>query len=410
MRKGEEAEEKVIMRKVLGYIVGLVFLMSVVQSLLIFHVSAVPIIPSPGVTVDKSSICCGDIIIVTVPVQNLRSETKYITIEIVIKDSAGNTIDSKSKSISMGPGPYSYFTWKQSFQIKKPCENFGTYTVEVTIKEDSIVHDTDTVTFTVRDCEHKPTPTPSPTSSPTPSPIPTPTPTPTPTCNYPPTVTFDKSTYYEGDTVYATVSTIYDWIYYEIKDCSGTVRESGYVSNGDTISYTIPSGTSECCYWKICFYWDEGGGTISPPIGQQQQEEAGAAGGGVTVGSYQCTKCYNFYVCPKTCVAYVTIEDKVCFGYDVYVDGVYQSTEGQGGTPDGKCTFTVSEGYHTIKIQKDGCSETVYNHHNFKCNGRYTRILYITGAIATSQTLLFKTSIGNLQIPNRAIRYYSPWR
>ena len=264
------------MRKVLGYIVGLMFLMSVVQSLLIFHVSAVPIIPSPGVTVDKSSICCGDIIIVTVPVQNLRSETKYITIEIVIKDSAGNTIDSKSKSISMGPGPYSYFTWKQSFQIKKPCENFGTYTVEVTIKEDSIVHDTDTVTFTVRDCEHKPTPTPP--------------------CDYPPTVTFDKSTYYEGDTVYATVSTIYDWIYYEIKDCSGTVRESGYVSDGDTISYTIPSGASECCYWKICFYWDEGG-TISPPIGQQQQEEAGAAGGGVTVGSYQCTKCYNFYVC-----------------------------------------------------------------------------------------------------------------
>ncbi|NQE45143.1 hypothetical protein C5S31_03850 [ANME-1 cluster archaeon GoMg2] len=184
-------------------------------------------------------------------------------------------------------------------------------------------------------------------------------------CDNPPTANFDKSTYYEGDTVQITVSTSLSSVYYEIKDCSGTVQKTGYTSGG-TISYTIPDGsTSSCCYWTICFYWDEGGGPIGP---------VGAAGN-INVESYQCSKCYNFYVCPGSCDAYIVIEDKVCFGYDVYVDGVRQFTEGHGGTPDGYCSFTVSEGYHTIKIQKDGCSEIVFSYQYFQCNGQYKKIL-----------------------------------
>jgi hypothetical protein len=102
-------------------------------------------------------------------------------------------------------------------------------------------------------------------------------------CKNPPTVSFDKSKYYEGDTVHATISTIYG-VYYKIMDCSGTVRDSGYASNGDTIYYTIPLGASECCYWKICFYWDEG----TPPLGLAGYE------GDITTASYECTKCYSF--------------------------------------------------------------------------------------------------------------------
>jgi parallel beta-helix repeat protein len=297
-----------VMKKVLSCIIILVVVMSVMQSSLISSVSAVPIIPNPGVTVDKSSICCGSIIIVTVPVQNLKSETKNVCIEIEIKDSAGNTIDSKSKSLSMGPGPYSYFTWKQSFQIKKPCENFGTYTVEVTVKEGSTVHDSDTVTFTVRDCEPKPTPTPTEvkfsgrvtdkapegwTGSYTWVSM--------PDywceggggdCDNPPTVVFDKSTYYEGNTVQATVSTIHSSVYYEIIEpitsgILGLIRKSGNVNNGETIYYTIPSCVSERD-WRICFYWDE----------DHSVQEQGD-GGNITAESYQCRKCYDFFVCPS---------------------------------------------------------------------------------------------------------------
>ena len=188
-------------------------------------------------------------------------------------------------------------------------------------------------------------------------------------CDNPPTVSFDKSSYYEGDTVQITVSSAHSTVYYEIKDCSGTVRKTGYTSGG-IISYTIPDGsTSSCCYWSICFYWDdwdEGDDSIGPA----------EAGGNVTVRSYQCTKCYVFYVCPKTpCEAYVTIEDTVCFGYKVYVDGTLQFTEGQDGTPDGYCAFHVSEGIHTIEIRKDDCSETIYSNHNFQCGGTYQKIL-----------------------------------
>ena len=166
-------------------------------------------------------------------------------------------------------------------------------------------------------------------------------------CDNPPTVSFDKSKYYEGDTVHATVSTIHSSVYYKIKDCSGTIRESGYTSNGGSIYYTIPSGASECCYWEICFYWDEG----TPPLGPL------GTGGEVTTESYQCSKCYSFYVCPETpCDVYVIIDDDTCVGYEVYVDGVYKFTEGQSGTPDGYCAFYVSPGTHKFELRKNGCS------------------------------------------------------
>jgi hypothetical protein len=147
-------------------------------------------------------------------------------------------------------------------------------------------------------------------------------------CKYPPTVTFDKTKYYEGDTVHATVSTSQSSVNYKIKDCGGTVRKSGTTSNGKKISYTIPKGASECCYWQICFYWNE----YTPPW-----MALAGAGGVVTAQSYDCTECYNFYVCPvQTCEVYVKIEDPYCVGYRVYVDDVYQFTEGgDGTTPDG---------------------------------------------------------------------------
>ena len=301
-------------------------------------------------------------------------------------------------------------------------------------------------------------------------------------CDNPPTVNFDKTSYYEGDTVQITVSTIHSSAYYEIKDCSGTVRETGYTSGG-TISYTIPSGASECCYWTICFYWDEGDDptpTYNPTLPLGLQEVAG----NVNAESYQCTNCdsrfyvcpqrdtptpptcdnpptaqfdkptycegdtvhatvsapymknrlityeikdcsdklkfsgntidgskieyqipkgmsssccdwsicfswkvlweeklyqcgpvcYDFEVCPETCEAYVIIDDRVCAGYEVYVNGKYQLTDGKGETLDGYCTFTVPEGDYTIEIRKDGCSEIVFNYQYFQCNEHYYKI------------------------------------
>ncbi len=169
-------------------------------------------------------------------------------------------------------------------------------------------------------------------------------PTPPPDhCDNPPTVSFDKSKYYEGDTVHATVSTIHSSVHYEIKDCDGMIRESGYVSNGDKISYTIPSGVSECCYWEICFYWRE-----YPDSGSINAQD---------IIIPECSRCYTFNVCPKTtCEVYVIIDDDTCVGYDVYVDGVYQFTEGQSGTPDGYCAFYVTAGTHKFELRKDGCS------------------------------------------------------
>ena len=56
------------------------------------------------------------------------------------------------------------------------------------------------------------------------------------------------------------------------------------------------------------------------------------------------------------CSVYVKIDDDTCVGYEVYVDGVYKLTEGEGGTPDGYCAFYVSAGTHKFKLRKNGCS------------------------------------------------------
>ncbi len=82
------------------------------------------------------------------------------------------------------------------------------------------------------------------------------------------------------------------------------------------------------------------------------------------------------YACPSeppTCEASVTIEDLFCFGYEVYVDGEYQFTEEEDGSSDGKCTFSVTEGTHTIEICKDGCSEIIYSNNIFNCGVTYRR-------------------------------------
>jgi hypothetical protein len=174
-------------------------------------------------------------------------------------------------------------------------------------------------------------------------------------CDNPPTVNFGKTAYYEGDTVHITVSTSHPFVDYDIKDCSGSVHQNGTVSDGNSVSYTIPSGASECCNWTICFGWYEVWYEVIP-----ESAEVGVNGKDPSL----CTKCYEFYVCPELCV-YVAIDDDTCVGYEVYVDEVYQFTEGQSGTPDGFCSFYVTEGTHTIEIRKNGylASET----HNFLC-------------------------------------------
>ncbi|MCW3130191.1 MAG: clostripain-related cysteine peptidase, partial [Methanophagales archaeon] len=53
---------------------------------------------------------------------------------------------------------------------------------------------------------------------------------------------------------------------------------------------------------------------------------------------------------------WIKITDKYCKGYKVYVDGVYQFTEGEGGVPDGYCCFKVTPGYHTFKLTLNGKS------------------------------------------------------
>jgi len=58
-------------------------------------------------------------------------------------------------------------------------------------------------------------------------------------------------------------------------------------------------------------------------------------------------------------------------GYDVYVDGIFQFTEGQGGIPDGTSSFRVTgNAYHKIEIRKGGyyTSQTKY----FQAGGTYT--------------------------------------
>jgi hypothetical protein len=90
--------------------------------------------------------------------------------------------------------------------------------------------------------------------------------------------------------------------------------------------------------------------------------------------NFVCGRTYKWdsmpdYWCGKSCEAYLTIEDDTCFGYEVYVDGVYQFTEGEDGTPDGYCAFHVPEGTHTIELRKNGYSTPVTN--NFLCDSTY---------------------------------------
>jgi hypothetical protein len=118
--------------------------------IMISPASAVPIIPDPGVSTDKSSICCGDEITVVVPVKNLRSVTKYLHIDIVIKNPSGSKIvdDSKPETIAA----YASKTFQYTYTIPEPCTSFGTYTVEVRVMEGETLHDSDTTTFQVSDC------------------------------------------------------------------------------------------------------------------------------------------------------------------------------------------------------------------------------------------------------------------
>ena len=117
---------------------------------MILPASAVPIIPDPGVSTDKSSICCGDEITVVVPVKNLRSVTKYLHIDIVIKNPSGSKIvdDSKPETIAA----YASKTFYYTYTIPEPCTSFGTCTVEVRVMEGETLHDSDTTTFQVNDC------------------------------------------------------------------------------------------------------------------------------------------------------------------------------------------------------------------------------------------------------------------
>ena len=57
-----------------------------------------------------------------------------------------------------------------------------------------------------------------------------------------------------------------------------------------------------------------------------------------------------------SCSVYIKIDDDTCVGYEVYVDGLYKLTEGEGGTPDGYCAFYVSAGTHKFELRKNGCS------------------------------------------------------
>lgn len=55
--------------------------------------------------------------------------------------------------------------------------------------------------------------------------------------------------------------------------------------------------------------------------------------------------------------AYVTISSSWLRNYNVYVDGIYQATEGMTGEPDGVVTVSVSgDQYHTIAVQGSGFS------------------------------------------------------
>jgi hypothetical protein len=54
-------------------------------------------------------------------------------------------------------------------------------------------------------------------------------------------------------------------------------------------------------------------------------------------------------------MARINIVSSSLTGYEVYVDDIYQFTEGQGGVPDGYSSFTVTgNANHKITIRKGG--------------------------------------------------------
>jgi hypothetical protein len=90
--------------------------------------------------------------------------------------------------------------------------------------------------------------------------------------------------------------------------------------------------------------------------------------------NFVCGRTYKWdsmpdYWCGESCEVYLTIEDDTCLGYEVYIDGVYQFTEGEDGTPDGYCAFHVPEGTHTIELRKNGYSTSATI--NFLCGYTY---------------------------------------
>ena len=66
---------------------------------------------------------------------------------------------------------------------------------------------------------------------------------------------------------------------------------------------------------------------------------------------------------PTTRYAKITIMSSWLKSYDVYVDGYYWFTEGEGGIPDGICSFTVTGNqYHTIKVKRGGHVTSSYKY------------------------------------------------
>jgi hypothetical protein len=280
----KKMKKKAILWKVLGCLVMGAIVMSTVQSLFIFSASAVPIIPSPGVDTDKSSICCGDYITVNVPVKNLRSVSKTVSVYIEIKDPNGNTKASTVKTVTLSA--HGSTTVTARLKISKPCNYFGTYTVKATVKEGSTVHDTDTTTFKVNDCEPG-------------------------SCR----------------------------VYVKIDDpcCVGY---QVYVDG----EYQFTEGQSGTPDGYCAFNVDEGTHTLKITKNERSASK--------TI-TFQCNIVYRWVSMPKNWCGdgevYVEIKDKYCKGYEVYVDGNYQFTEGQSGTPDGYCRFDVTPGTHKFE-------------------------------------------------------------
>ena len=187
------------------------------------------------------------------------------------------------------------------------------------------------------------------------------------------TIALRKNSYYTSDTNNFLCGYTYHWddmpdywcgesceVYLTIEDdtCLGyevyvdgvyqfTEGEDG-TPDGDCAFY-VPEGTHTIALRKNSYYTSD-------------------------TNNFLCGYTYHWddmpdYWCGESCEVYLTIEDDTCLGYEVYVDGVYQFTEGQDGTPDGDCAFHVPEGTHTIALRKNSYSTSDTN--NFVCGYTY---------------------------------------